>query len=114
MQRLGAWALMVGSEVEGGRGDGSGSSSGGGFDEGAGVVGKGGPSPLAPWRYAMGCSEVPARRHARRLEREGWLARCAMVRGRGSLFLATRRGVLTTGLPLPAASPPGEPDMAPR
>ena len=65
-----------------------------------------GPSPLAPWRYAMGWSEVAARHHARRLEREGWLERCPMVRGQGSLFLATRKGVLVLGLPLIAATTP--------
>jgi hypothetical protein len=65
-----------------------------------------GPSPLDPWRYAMGWSEVGARHHARRLEREGWLERCPMVRGQGSLFLATRKGVLVLGLPLIAATTP--------
>jgi hypothetical protein len=65
-----------------------------------------GPSPLDPWRYAMGWSEVAARHHARRLEKEGWLARCPMTRGQGSLFLATRTGVRVAGLPLVAASPP--------
>ena len=65
-----------------------------------------GPSPLDPWRYAMGWSEVAARHHARRLEREGWLERCPMVRGQGSLFLATRKGVLVLGLPITAAAAP--------
>lgn len=54
----------------------------------------------------MGWSEVAARHHARRLEREGWLERCPMVRGQGSLFLATRKGVLVLGLPLIAATTP--------
>lgn len=65
-----------------------------------------GPSPLDPWRYAMGWSEVAARHHARRLERERWLARCPMTRGQGSLFLATCTGVRVVGLPLVAATPP--------
>ena len=65
-----------------------------------------GPSPLDPWRYAMGWSEVAARNHARRLEREGWLERCPMVRGQGSLFLATRKGIRVLGLPLIAARTP--------
>ncbi|HEY1714607.1 MAG TPA: hypothetical protein VGG07_17030 [Solirubrobacteraceae bacterium] len=65
-----------------------------------------GPSPLDPWRHAMGWSEVAARHHARRLEAEGWLERCAMVRGDGSLFWATRKGVRVLGLPLIAATPP--------
>ena len=34
-----------------------------------------GRSPLDPWRYAMGWSEVAARHHARRLEREGRIER---------------------------------------
>lgn len=57
-----------------------------------------GPSPLDPWRYAMGWSEVAARNHARRLEREGWLERCPMVRAEGSLFFATRKGVMGLGV----------------
>jgi len=65
-----------------------------------------GPSPLDPWRYAMGWSEVAARNHARRLEREGWLERCPMTRGRGSLFLATRKGILVLGLRLIAVTTP--------
>ena len=65
-----------------------------------------GPSPLDPWRFAMGWSEVAARSHARRLERQGWLERCAMVRGQGSLFFATRKGVRVLGLPLVAATSP--------
>jgi hypothetical protein len=51
----------------------------------------------------MGWSEVAARSHARRLEREGWLARYPMKRGDGSLFVATRRGVRMTDLPVTAA-----------
>jgi hypothetical protein len=65
-----------------------------------------GPSPLDPWRYAMGWSEVAARSHARRLEREGWLERSPMTWGDGSLFLATRKGVLMLGVPVVAASTP--------
>ena len=65
-----------------------------------------GPSPLDPWRYAMGWSEVAARNHARRLEREGWLERCPMTRGQGSLFLATRNGIRVLGLRLIAAGTP--------
>lgn len=65
-----------------------------------------GPSPLDPWRYAMGWSEVAARNHARRLEREGWLERCPMVRGEGSLFFATRKGVMVLGVPLIGCTTP--------
>jgi hypothetical protein len=54
----------------------------------------------------MGWSEVAARHHARRLEDAGWLARCPMVRGQGSLFWATRKGVRVLGLQLVAATTP--------
>jgi hypothetical protein len=54
----------------------------------------------------MGWSEVAARNHARRLEREGWLERCPMIRGNGSLFLATRKGLLVLGSSLIASSTP--------
>ncbi len=54
----------------------------------------------------MGWSEVAARSHARRLEREGWLARYPMRRGDGCLFVPTRVGVAVTGVPVRA---PGEP-----
>jgi hypothetical protein len=65
-----------------------------------------GPSPLDPWRYAMGWSEVAARNHARRLEREGWLERVPMLRGEGSLFFATRKGVRVLGVPLIGCTTP--------
>ena len=65
-----------------------------------------GPAPLDAWRCAMGWSEVAARSHARRLEREGWLARYPMRRGDGCLFVATRVGVAVAGVPVRA---PGEP-----
>ena len=65
-----------------------------------------GPTPLDAWRCAMGWSEVAARSHARRLEREGWLARYPMRRGDGCLFVATRVGVAVAGVPVRA---PGEP-----
>ena len=54
----------------------------------------------------MGWSEVAARSHARRLEREGWLTRYPMKRGDGSLFVATKRGVRMTDLPVTAAVAP--------
>ena len=65
-----------------------------------------GPSPLDPWRFAMGWSEVAARNHARRLEREGWLERVPMLRGEGSLFFATRKGVRMLGVPLIGCTTP--------
>jgi hypothetical protein len=52
---------------------------------------------VAPLEYAMRWSEVAARSHARRLEREGWLERWPMTWGEGSLFLATRKGMLVWG-----------------
>jgi hypothetical protein len=54
----------------------------------------------------MGWSEVAARHHARRLERERWLERCPMLRGQGSLFWTTRKGVRVLGLPLIAVTDP--------
>ena len=57
-----------------------------------------GPCPLDAWCCAMGWSEVAARSHARRLEREGWLARVPMSRGEGCLFFATRAGVRAAGV----------------
>jgi hypothetical protein len=45
----------------------------------------------------MGWSEVAARNHALRLEPEGWLGREPMLRGEGSLFFATRKGVRLDG-----------------
>ena len=54
----------------------------------------------------MGWSEVAARNHARRLEREGWLERVPMLRGEGSLFFATRKGVRMLGVPLIACTTP--------
>jgi hypothetical protein len=65
-----------------------------------------GPSPLDPWRFAMQWSEVAARNHARRLEREGWLERVPMLRGEGSLFFATRKGVRVLGVPLIGCTTP--------
>ncbi len=65
-----------------------------------------GPAPLDAWRCAMGWSEVAARSHARRLEREGWLERYPMTRGEGSLFAVTRTGVAMAGVAVRAAGPP--------
>jgi hypothetical protein len=62
-----------------------------------------GPSPLDPWRYAMGWSATAARSHARRLEELRWLGRRPVVRGEGSLFFATRRGVDFLRLSVPPA-----------
>jgi hypothetical protein len=54
----------------------------------------------------MGWSATAARNHARRLEQVGWLERCPMVRGEGSLFFATGRGIRFLGLSIAAASTP--------
>ncbi len=54
----------------------------------------------------MGWSEVAARNHARRLEREGWIERVPMLRGDGSLFSATRKGVRMLGVPLIGCTTP--------
>jgi hypothetical protein len=54
----------------------------------------------------MGWSEVAARSHARRLEKEGWLARYPMTRGEGCLFVATRSGVTVAAVPVGAAGQP--------
>ena len=51
------------------------------------------------------CSSV-ASSHARRLERQGWLERHRMTRGKGSLLVATRRGVRMSGLAVGAAATP--------
>lgn len=66
-----------------------------------------GPAPVDAWRCAMGWGERVARSHASRLEREGWLARYPMIRGEGSLLVATRRGVRMSGLRLTAPAEPG-------
>jgi hypothetical protein len=54
----------------------------------------------------MGWSATAGRNHARRLEQVGWLERCPMVRGDGSLFCATRGGIRFLGLSIAAASTP--------
>jgi hypothetical protein len=65
-----------------------------------------GPTPVDAWRCAMGWGQRAARSHAMRLQREGWLARYPMTRGDGSLLIATKRGVLVSGLYVAASSEP--------
>jgi hypothetical protein len=65
-----------------------------------------GAAPLDAWRFAMGWCLSVAGSHARRLERQGWLERHRMTRGKGSLLVATRRGVRMTGLAVGAAAAP--------
>jgi hypothetical protein len=54
----------------------------------------------------MGWGERAARSHAMRLQREGWLARYPMLRGEGSLLVATKLGVRVTGLYVTASTEP--------
>src|SRR5437763_6597103 len=65
-----------------------------------------GPAPVDAWRSAMGWCLRVAGSHARRLERQGWLERHRMTRGKGSLLVATRRGVRMSGLAVGAPSTP--------
>ncbi len=68
-----------------------------------------GVAPMEAWACAMGWGDRVARSHASRLERAGWLERHPMIRGKGSLLAATRRGVRMAGLPVSA---PAAPDPA--
>ncbi len=52
-----------------------------------------GAAPLEAWACAMGWVPDVARRHAKRLESQGWVVRYPMVRGSGSLLTATTAGV---------------------
>jgi hypothetical protein len=65
-----------------------------------------GPAPMEAWGCAMAWGDRVARSHASRLECEGWLERHRMLRGDGSLLIATRRGVRMTGLAVSAPAPP--------
>jgi hypothetical protein len=70
-----------------------------------------GPAPMDAWACAMGWGDRVARSHAGRLERAGWLVRQRMMRGDGSLLIATRRGVRMTRLPVSARSAMPEPAL---
>jgi hypothetical protein len=70
-----------------------------------------GPAPMDAWACAMGWGDRVARSHASRLERAGWVERQRMMRGDGSLLIATRRGVRMTGLPVSAPSATPEPGL---
>jgi len=65
-----------------------------------------GPAPPDAWGCAMGWSRASAFSHARRLEAGRWLVRCPLVRGHGSLLIATRQGVELTGVGATAACVP--------
>src|ERR1019366_9533248 len=65
-----------------------------------------GPAPMGAWGCAMGWVERVARRHAQRLEAQGWLGRGWTSLGEGPLLVVTRAGVQMTGLELrPARAP---------
>jgi len=65
-----------------------------------------GPSPMGAWGCAMGWVERVARRHAQRLEAQGWLERRWTTVGEGPLLVVTRAGVQMTGLELRPAQTP--------
>ena len=69
----GCWEMLLG-RGRGGGGSGVAAWAGGRWLASGGWLGVG-RRRLDPWRYAMGWSEVAARSHARRLERQGWLER---------------------------------------
>jgi hypothetical protein len=54
----------------------------------------------------MGWGRASAFSHAQRLEAGGWLVRCRMVWGHGSLLIATRQGVELAGVGVTAACVP--------
>ncbi len=57
-----------------------------------------GPAPVAAWATAMGWAMPTAYPHAARLQSMGWVERCAMTQGEGSLLYATRAGVEMSGV----------------
>src|ERR1035437_6731854 len=65
-----------------------------------------GPASVEAWGCAMGWSRSVGFSHAQRLEREGWLARYPMLRGHGSLLVATSSGVRMAGVAVSPARPP--------
>ena len=52
-----------------------------------------GPASVEAWGCAMGWGRSAAFSHAERLEREGWVVRYPMLRGQGSLLVASGLGV---------------------
>lgn len=65
-----------------------------------------GPAPLEAWACAMGWGRAAMFSHARRLEREDWLARWPLARGCGSLVAATPLGVMVLGIAVAPAPRP--------
>ena len=65
-----------------------------------------GPAPVGAWACAMGWGRSAAFSHAQRLEREGWLVRYPMLRGQGSLLVASSLGVRMAGVAVSPARPP--------
>jgi len=90
----------------GGLGVGSGVRWGPASLEGLGWLCRVGPAPVEAWGCAMGWSRARAFGHARRLVGQGWVERCAMTRGEGSLLVASRSGVRMVGVPVLAAGVP--------
>lgn len=67
-----------------------------------------GPAPLEAWGCAMGWRRRSVFSHADRLVRAGWAVRYPMVRGQGSLLVASRSGVRIAGVavtPSPRPAP---------
>jgi len=67
-----------------------------------------GPTPLEAWGCAMGWRRRSVFSHADRLVRAGWAVRYPMVRGQGSLLVASRSGVRIAGVavtPSPRPAP---------
>ena len=65
-----------------------------------------GPVSVDAWGCAMGWGRSAAFSHARRLEREGRVVRYPMLRGQGSLLVATGLGVRMAGVAVAPARPP--------
>ena len=80
--------------------------SGAGVCEGLGWLARVGPAPPEAWACAMGWSRASAFSHAQRLEAGGWLVRCPLVRGQGSLLIATSQGVELSGVAVSPACVP--------
>ena len=65
-----------------------------------------GPVSVEAWGCAMGWGRSAAFSHAQRLEREGWVVRYPMLRGQGSLLVASGLGVRMAGVAVAPARPP--------
>jgi hypothetical protein len=74
--------------------------------EGLAWLARVGPAPVEAWACAMGWGRSAAFSHAQRLEREGWVVRYPMLRGQGTLLVASRLGVRMAGVAISPARPP--------